>query len=115
MSEKGLRAAEVIDAYRIFPRITLLVFIFAVGITMQWYFNFPNQYIVECNTELFIKLVDRSIPIKQAEEIACKATGVIDRPAGYTALTSVLIGASAGVFGFYANTGRRWSDMKNDK
>lgn len=108
-----LKAAEIIDAYRLFPRITLIAFILSVGITMQWYFDFPNQYIIECNADLFTNLIDRNIPLKDAESIACKAVGVIDRPTGYTALTSVLIGASAGVFGFYANTGRVWGVDQN--
>ena len=109
-----LRIAEVIDAYRVFPRIVLLSFMISVGVIMSWYLSFEDKPVVECNDTLMLGLLEKGHTLVAAEKVACRQVGVIDRPLGYTTLVSVFIGASAAVFGFYAGTGRKWNESKSN-
>ena len=112
MEEKmWLKVAEIIDAYRLFPRILIIAWMWSVGVTLDWYIDFPTIPVIECNERMFKEAIESGANIDSAESMACRQTGVVDRPTGYTALLSVLIGASAGVFGLYTNTGRKW-DVK---
>lgn len=110
-----LRIAEIIDAYRVFPRIVLLGFMISVGVITNWYLSFEDVPIIECNETLLLGLLERNVSLVEAQMVACKQTGVVDRPFGYTTLVSVFIGASAGVFGFYVGTGRRWDEYKSNR
>jgi hypothetical protein len=112
MRKMWLKYAEVIDAYRVFPRILIIAWMWSVGLTLHWYIDFPTYPIIQCSENVFNAATQAGASIAQAESIACRQTGVVDRPAGYTALLSVLIGASAGVFGLYTNTGRKWDNAK---
>lgn len=109
-----LRIAEVIDAYRIFPRIVLLSFMISVGVIVHWYLSFEDKPVVECNDTLLLGLLEKGHTLVAAEKVACRQVGVVDRPMGYTTLISVFIGASAAVFGFYTGTGRKWNETKSN-
>ena len=108
-----IRFAEVIDAYRIIPRLILIGYMLAVGLAINWYFNFEVKYVTQCDSSVMKVLLDEGASIEQAESIACTVKDVIGQPTGYTALFSALVGAGAGIFGFYSATGRKW-DIKND-
>ena len=97
--------AETINAYRVFPRIFLLCFTLATGLSISWYLEFPIEYKVTCNQELVLGLVDRGIPIEEAESIGCRPVEVIGRPIGYTGLIASLVGACGMVFSFYTTSG----------
>lgn len=104
------KLAEQIDALRIFPRIALFLFMLATGTSLQWYLSFETVYITSCDAkvmEVVLKNVQGATLI-EAKDIACGVTGIVERPSGYTFLISTLIGSAAIVFGFYANSGRRW-------
>lgn len=97
---------DIIDSYRVFPRIFLVLFTIATGISIDWYLSFPLEYKVECNQELLLGLTTQGHELKAAEEISCRTTEVLGRPAGYTFLISTLIGACGVVFSFYVNSGQ---------
>jgi len=94
-----------VDRYRVFPRIVLILYILAVGLTLEWYIDFDIKYQSLCNAPTLEILLDRGVPIKDAERIACTVVSAVGRPNGYTALMSVLVGAGAGIFGFYVTSG----------
>lgn len=102
------KLANFLDSLRIFPRVILLCYIIAVGVALDWYFDFEVKYVVNCNAEV-MQVVLKEAPgkIEVARSIACTEVDVIARPVGYTALMSVLVGAGAGIFGLYMNTGKQ--------
>ena len=98
---------EWIDSLRIFPRIVLVLYMVAMGYALDWYLEFEVLYEKRCDAPTLKTLLDEKIPIERAEPIACPIVDTIGRPTGYTALLSVLVGAGAGIFGFYVNSGGR--------
>lgn len=104
-----LKLAETLDAYRVFPRLVLFFYIIAIGIITDWYLDFEVKYTTECDHKV-LELVLEKEELNKAREAACSITGVVGRPGGYTALVSAFIGAGAAVFGFYVNSGRKWSN-----
>jgi len=94
-----------IDKFRIFPRIVLIGYMLALALSLQWYLDFDIIYKRECQAATLSLLLDKKIPIAEAERISCSITDAVGRPDGYTALMSVLIGAGAGIFSFYVNSG----------
>ena len=103
-----MKYAELIDAYRVFPRIVLMLFVLAVGTSLDWYLSYEIQFTRACDVKVLTLLLDKDIELDIAKGIACPITEVIERPSGYTFLLSTLIGSSAAIFGFYLNSGRRW-------
>jgi|VirMetMinimDraft_7_1064189.scaffolds.fasta_scaffold94816_3 hypothetical protein len=99
-----------IDSLRIFPRVVLVLYMIAVGTSLDWYLSFDIVYKTECDANTLTALLDRKIGLEEAERISCTITDAVGRPAGYTALMSVLIGAGAGIFGLYVNSGSRKED-----
>lgn len=99
------KLANVINDYRVFPRVFLICFTLATGASIQWYLEFPLTYKVECNQTLVLGLVAAGSSAKEAEAIGCRPTEVMGRPNGYTALISTLVGACGLVFSFYTTSG----------
>ena len=105
-----MKLAERIDAYRIFPRVVLLLYVILVGSVVDWYLNFNVKYTKDCDHQTLELLLEKDVKLERAEQTACTVTGVVGRPMGYTALVSTIVGAGAGIFGFYVNSGRRWRE-----
>lgn len=95
----------VIEKYRIFPRLVLILYLVAVGVSLEWYFDFPTTFETQCDSNTLRVLMENNIEVDKATSIACSNKNVIGRPGGYTALVTILIGAGTGIFGFYVNTG----------
>lgn len=96
---------QKINDYRVFPRIFLLCFMFATGVSIHWYVSFPLQYITKCNEVLLLGMLDRGHSVKESEGASCRVTEALGRPHGYTALISTLVGVSGLVFSFYTSSG----------
>jgi hypothetical protein len=94
-----LAAAEAVDAWRIVPRAMVTAYGYLLAYMIHWYMGL-KPYVIEACVE--------AIGSEAAQKIAeC----VVDLPGTqHTALLTAVIGISAGVFGFYANTGRNWSN-----
>ena len=103
-----------IDSWRIFPRIVLVLYMVALGITLEWYLDFDIIYQEQCDSNTLKLLLDKEVKLEEARDIACTIVSAVGRPAGYTALMSVLVGAGAGIFGLYVNSGGN-SLRKEDK
>lgn len=109
---RSLKIAEVIDAFRIVPRIIILMYSMGLYWIVKWYIDYELQYKTACDSATLNVLLREKVPLEEATAIACSVTEVIGHPSGYTALVSTVVGVAAVVFGLYANSGRKW-DGKN--
>jgi hypothetical protein len=100
-----MKTAERVDSFRVFPRAVLILYMLAIGHTLSWYLDFDIKYQTKCDEKTLIALLDRDIGFEDAKREACTIVTAVGRPSGYTTLVSVMIGAGAGVFGFYVNSG----------
>ena len=94
-----------IDRWRVFPRIVLIGYMLALYLTLNWYLALEPRYQTSCDSNTLKVLLDKGASIEQAREVACTVVDVVAQPNGYTALISVLVGASAAIFSFYVNSG----------
>ena len=104
-----MKWAELLDAYRVFPRLVLFFYLVAIGIITDWYLDFKIEYTTSCDNKVLELVLDKENDLEKARDVAGSITGVVGRPGGYTALVSAFIGVGAAVFGFYVNSGRKWS------
>ena len=93
-----LAAAEAVDAWRIVPRLMVAGYAYMLAYMVYWYMQLKPYVLTECVNAL------------GSEVAAGMATCLINEPSTqHTALITAIVGISAGVFGFYANSGRNWS------
>ena len=100
------RLSEYIDKLRVIPRLLVLSYMLAVGLSLNWYFDFEVKYVQKCDSAVMhVVLQQKDATIELAKSVACTDVDVIAQPLGYTALMATLVGAGAGIFGFYVNSG----------
>jgi hypothetical protein len=104
--------AESMDALRVFPRIVLGLYLYGLYHIVKWYIEFELKFVTKCDSSSLNVLLKEGIKIDEAKSIACSVTEVIGHPTGYTALVTILVGASAAIFGMYAKSGRSWDVEK---
>lgn len=88
-----LAVAELIDAWRIIPRLLVVGYsILLVKLTM-WYINLEPYIMEEC--------------LKYTDNVSkC----IVDAPTtSHSVIITALIGVAGGIFGFYAKSGKDWS------
>lgn len=98
-----MRTADFIYRNRIIPRMVLFAYAFTLGITLNWYLDFPAEYRVETDAELVSVLITAGKTPEDAVALSTKRVEVIGRPHGYTALLSAMFAAAPFVFGVYVN------------
>lgn len=89
---RHLFIAELIDAWRLIPRLVVGLYIWLAIYVILWYIGLDPYILKGCNID---KLGEVCIVQAPATQHA-------------VALTSVF-GLGAAVFGFYAGTGRKWN------
>lgn len=87
-----LAIAEMIDAWRIIPRLLVTGYGWVVYKVVVWYMNVKPEIIEGCNVELLKEVCVIQAPSTQ-----------------HAALVTAVIGISAAIFAFYTNTGRKWN------
>ena len=87
-----LTCAELFDAWRVVPRLLVTAYGWLCWQIVLWYTNLVPGVIEGCNIDLYGELCLYDAPTTQ-----------------HAALVTVIVGASAAVFGLYANTGRSWA------
>jgi len=107
-----MRASELIDAMRVVPRLVLAGYMYVVYTIIKWYIEFEIVITHECDSNTLKVLLDSGILVDAAKDIACSPSAILGRPDGYTVLVTVMVGASAAVFGMYTNSGRSWNGSK---
>ena len=107
---KALSRAEWFDAWRIAPRLVVIVYGALVAFLTFWFVQIKTYPKTECQTDLLIKLLDRGMTPEAAESIACTIVAVVGGPTtATTAFVTTICGLGTGIFAFYASTGRDWS------
>lgn len=109
------KLAKIIDMYRIFPRIVLIVYIVGLIVSVNWYVSYEVTAEIKCDAAVMQVIISEGEDVTKAEAIACRQVGVIGRPVGYTALITTMFGAGAVFFGFYTNSGWRWHVEEKSK
>lgn len=121
----AMAGAEVIDAWRIVPRVILVAYGSLVWYLTQWYLSIETFTKTECSADVLKVLLDKNIPLEQAQHIACTVVDTVGGPTnGYTVLVTTICGLSTLVIGLYHNSSKDWSKSilpwnfgkcKNDK
>lgn len=100
--------ATIIDRYRIIPRILVLAYCIWLGSTVTWFMGLEQIEVRTCDSDTLKVLLDKSVPVAAAEDIACTVTSLIGGPSNqHTTFMSVLTGIAPAIFAFYVNAGRR--------
>lgn len=112
----SLLLAESFDAWRVVPRIILFMYGTLVYNLYTWFKNIPTYTKIQCDTSLINTLLNNNISLERAKALACSVVDVVGGPTTeQTAFVTTIVGLSAGIFGLYTSTGRRWdSGMPKD-
>jgi hypothetical protein len=103
----SLVAAEQFDAWRVVPRIILIVYGWMVWKVSVWYMSIPSANQMQCQADVLRTLFEQSVPIDQARSIACSIVDTIGGPTSeQTMFVSIFTGLSSVVIGLYLNTGK---------
>lgn len=90
---KHLAWAEFVDAWRIIPRGVVILYGFALYQVVSWYINLRHMMIPGCDIKILAEKCIMEAPTTQ-----------------HAALVTAVVAIAAPIFGFYANTGRKWED-----
>jgi hypothetical protein len=109
----SLLLAEAFDAWRVVPRLILIGYSWLVVELYLWYKNIPTYIKQSCDANTIEVLLKQGVELGKAASIACTTTDVVGGPtAAQSAFVTTIIGLSAGIFGLYTSTGRKWNDWK---
>ena len=94
-----LSVAEFIDAWRLIPRLVVLLFMYGTYHVVKWYMSLAPYLLEGC--------VERGGTVEQC---------LVQAPTNqHVALITALFGLAAAVFGFYAKSGRTWNGFTHWK
>jgi len=85
-----LATAEVIDAFRIIPRLLLIAYMYLIYKVVLWFFDLAPYVIEGCTAEIAKECVAQFPTNAQA------------------ALITAVIGIGGAIFGLYSSSGRKW-------
>ena len=112
--EKWLTVAEVIDGYRVVPRLFLALYGVLVYNLYTWFTSIETAAQQACDAALIKILLDHGEKLEAAQALACSVSGVTGGPTTeQAAFVTAIIGLATGVFGFYASTGKKWGGDKS--
>ena len=105
----SLIIAESVDAWRIIPRIILILYGTLVFNLYLWYRSIPTYVQEQCDSGVLRVLMDSNMNVEEARAIACSVFDIVGGPtAAQSAFVTTIIGLSTGIFGLYVATGRKW-------
>lgn len=105
----SLALAESFDAWRVIPRAILVVYSALVLNLYLWFKSIPTFVQERCDASMLKILIDANVSLDQAKALACSIVDVVGGPtAAQSAFVTTITGLSAGIFGLYTATGRRW-------
>ena len=105
----ALGMAEVIDAWRVVPRLFLVCYGILMYKIVIWFYALPTYEKRECDSAVIQILLDSNIDLVKAQEFACTVIDVVGGPTtAQAAFATTIISLSTAIFAFYANTGRSW-------
>lgn len=105
----SLALAESFDAWRVIPRAILVVYSALVLNLYLWFKSIPTFVQERCDAGMLKMLLESNIGLEEAKILACSIVDVVGGPtAAQSAFVTTITGLSAGIFGLYTATGRRW-------
>ncbi len=105
----SLIIAESVDAWRIIPRVILILYGTLVFNLYLWYRSIPSYVQEQCDSGVLRVVMDSGMDVEEARAIACSVFDIVGGPtAAQSAFVTTIIGLSTGIFGLYVATGRRW-------
>lgn len=111
----SLMLAEAFDAWRVVPRIIIVGYSWLVINLYMWYRSIPTYLQERCDHNVLQVLLNNQLPLDQARAVACTVVDVVGGPtAAQSAFVTTIIGLSAGIFGLYTTTGRKWEKWTPD-
>ena len=87
-----LAFGEMLDAFRIFPRLLVAGYTYILYDTISWYMDLKPVLVEGCVVELLGQTCIALAPSTQ-----------------HAALVTAVVGVAAAIFGLYANSGRKWN------
>src|SRR5690554_1112763 len=75
-----LLSAEIFDAWRIVPRIMVVLYGYLIYKLYTWFRSIETVEKIECNESLMSMLLDEGIDLEQASVIACTVIDIIGGP-----------------------------------
>jgi len=96
-----LSLAEMLDSWRIFPRLLLAGYAYLLYKTVAWYMALEPYMLKGCESD---KVIDCIVQAPTTQ---------------HAALVTAVVGIAAAIFGLYSSSGRKWNgftfwDKKND-
>lgn len=91
--KRHLAWAEFVDAWRIIPRGVVILYGWMLFEVLRWYINLKHTMIPGCDVTVLAEKCIMEAPTTQ-----------------HAALVTAVVTIAAPIFGFYANTGRKWDD-----
>lgn len=110
-----LTLAELIDAFRIVPRLFLIMYGILVYNLYTWFISLETIVQEKCDAALIKILIDSGESLEAAKLLACQVNDVVGGPTSpQAAFVTAIIGLASAAFGFYLNTGRKWSEKQKE-
>lgn len=111
---RSIQFAEVLDAWRVVPRILVALYGLLVYRIYQWYKGIETSEKMECDNTVLNTLIENGLDPTRAMELTCTVVDVVGGPTTeQTVLVTSVMGLATAIFGFYVNTGRSWDRYKN--
>lgn len=104
-----LAGAEIVDAWRVVPRVVLSAYAYLVGYMIIFILKYENVEKIQCDDKVLDVMLKNGHSIVEAQEAACRVVDIIGPPTSWITLVSVIVGASAAVFGLYSSGRKDWS------
>lgn len=89
--KRHLAIAEFIDAWRLIPRTIVVLYGWGLYEVVKWYMGLRHTLIPGCDLEVLAEKCIIEAPTTQ-----------------HAVLVTAMVSVAAAVFGFYANSGRKW-------
>ena len=105
----SLLLAESFDAWRIIPRLVIVMYAYLVYELYVWFKNIPTYVEQKCDAALMKIFLDSGLDLDRVTELSCTVADVVGGPTtAQSAFVTTIIGLAAGIFGLYTATGRKW-------
>lgn len=76
-----------------------------------WFKSIPTFVQEKCDAAILKTMLEAGVSLEEAKLIACTIVDVVGGPtAAQSAFVTTITGLSAGIFGLYTATGRRWDN-----
>lgn len=105
----SLYLAESFDAWRVMPRLMLMMYALLVSHLYLWFRSIPTFIQEKCDPTILRMMLDQEVSLEETKMMACTIVDMVGGPtSSQTLFVTTIIGLSTGIFGLYTATGRKW-------